>query len=137
MTPLLIHLRLSYLIAHAAHHAVTGTAFFADHERLGKHYEAYETAYDTLIERAIGTVGLGITEATLNLQAASKAKQLSDPVNLTNPADAFRLLLKLETELQSLLKTQNDTASLGTQNLLAQFADDSEARCYQLKQRLG
>ena len=116
-------------LAHNAHNQCKGATFFADHAHLGELYEAYESAYDSLAERTIG-LGQDFDPVAIALKAA----QFTDPFKDTDTA--FKMLVEAEDGLREFIVEANKDASLGTQNLLAQFADDSEARTYKLNQRL-
>ena len=111
------------LYAHRAHHLTKGSTFFSDHETLGAFYSAYDSAYDSIAERI---VGLG---QPVDLSAVAKDAAARSAISVANP---FATLLSLEKELCTALTLK---ASIGTMNLLAQLADDSEVRQYKLKQR--
>lgn len=135
MIPVILHLRTAYLLAHEFHHNTTGCTFKSDHAQFEEHYEAYSEAYDTLVERAIG-LGLGVNEAVVNKSAAlaAAATRRGRP---GNPDDMFKIVLSLENELLDKIKECYAAASIGTQNTLAQLADDSERRICKLKGRIG
>lgn len=131
--PLPVAFRAAQLYAHNAHNLATGCNFFSDHEFLGELYAAYESAYDSLIERMIG-LGQDIKPCDIALKAADFADKIT-----AKPGDndhAFSQLMLLEREIIAGCESMSKSASLGTQNLLAQFADDSEARQYKIGRRL-
>lgn len=125
--------RAAQLYAHYAHNTVKGPTFFADHEFLGELYPVYEAAYDSIIEREIGSgENISIPEITKNAcnLFATVAKD----------ADAqtfFKRLLATEKHICSQIAKDMKGKSDGTQNLLQGLADDSEKRQYALKQRIG
>lgn len=122
-------LRYMQFYAHMAHNIIGGEYFFGDHEFFGSLYEDYEKAYDSVIERMIGlgeSIDLAKTQkaATQGLKAPKTCKE------------ALEEILSCEEDLCKALEGLAKDASLGTNNLLAALADESEARQYRLKQRL-
>lgn len=133
METIITQFRALQMFAHRAHNKVKGATFGEDHEFFGELYPAYETAYDSLVERTIGL------EKPVNITKINKAAaQMSDvaPAS-TDRTNFLKIILAGEKDLCSMIAKENDKASLGTQNLLQQLCDDSEARQYQIKQRLG
>lgn len=119
--------------AHRAHNLASGPTFFADHDYLGSLYEAYESAYDTLIERMVG-LGEEPQIITITRNATASFERLARAETKTDAFFAKLLQLEngLRTEIADLMaKTPSD----GVQNLLQGMADESEARTYKLKQR--
>ena len=133
METIITQFRALQFLAHRAHNKVKGPTFGEDHEFFGELYPAYETAYDSLVERMIGL------EKALNIDKVNKAAAEMSSVapNLTDRTSFLKILLKGEEDLCAMIAKENPKATLGTQNLLQQFCDDSEARQYQIKQRLG
>jgi DNA-binding ferritin-like protein len=126
MENLITQFRALQFLAHRVHNKVKGSTFGEDHEFFGELYPAYETAYDSLVERMIGL------EKPLNINKVNKAA-----AEMSSVAPNFlKILLKGEEDLCSMIAKENPKATLGTQNLLQQLCDDSEARQYQIKQRL-
>lgn len=134
LTQLAALFRFLQLYAHAAHNLARGEAFFADHSFLGELYGTYEDIYDSLVERLIG---LGqnpsisdITEAAAQMFAAAGVP--------SDQQTAFVVLDSNEDKIQKMVELAfaDRSISQGTLNLLAQIADDSEHRCYKMKQRL-
>ena len=123
--------RALQLYTQAAHNKVSTCAFFADHAFLGEVYEAMESAYDSLVERAIG-LGEKLDLLAMNVDAAKAIEDLK----LEKPEVIWSQLLENENSLLEHLEEASTKASIGTQNLLAQLADDSEARIYKIKQRI-
>ena len=128
LSPLITLFLAAKLYANAAHHRATGPTFFEDHEWLGEAYAAYDAAFDGLAERAIG-LGEQVDHVAIYREAVA--------LQSSNYDAAFASLLKLETMIQDAISTASQGASIGTQNLLAQLADDSEARVYKLRQKLA
>ena len=127
-------LRALQFLAHRAHNVVKGATFFEDHEFLGELYPAYEKAYDDLVERIIGTNAENLSICKVN-KAAAEMSSVSP--NETSPEVFFRIILKGEKDLCAMIEESIKDQTQGTQNLLAQIADDSEKRIYSLKQRLA
>lgn len=134
MDSIVAQLRALQFLAHRAHNIVRGPTFFEDHEFLGELYAAYEKAYDDLVERIIGTNAEILSICKVN-KAAAEMSSVSP--NETNPEAFFRIILKGEKDLCAMIEESIKEQTHGTQNLLAQIADDSEKRIYSLKQRLA
>ena len=134
MDSIVTQLRALQFLAHRAHNVVKGPTFFEDHEFLGELYPAYETAYDDLVERIIGTNAEGLSICKVN-KAAAEMSSVS-PTE-TKPDAFFRIILKGEKDLCAMIEKSIKEQTQGTQNLLAQIADNSESRIYSLKQRLA
>lgn len=130
MQTIAIQLKAMQFVAHNAHQLAKGQTFLQDHEYLGELYPVYEAAYDAIIERSLG-LGKPLDPAQITLKSA----QYVDPNKDTN--EAFKALLNAEEGLREFIKEESDGQSIGTQNLLAQLADDSEARTYKIQQRLA
>jgi DNA-binding ferritin-like protein len=134
MDSLITQLRALQFLAHRAHNVIKGPTFFEDHEFLGELYPAYEAAYDSAVERVIGLGTEKLNLSKINIAAS----QMSDILpNETKPEPFLRAILKGEKDLCKMIDEAVEKASQGTQNLLQGFADQSEARQYQLKQRLS
>jgi len=134
MDSLITQLRALQFLAHRAHNVIKGPTFFEDHEFLGELYPAYEAAYDSAVERVIGLGTEKLNLSKINVAAS----QMSDILpNETKPEPFLRAILKGEKDLCGMIDEAVEKASQGTQNLLQGFADQSEARQYQLKQRLS
>jgi DNA-binding ferritin-like protein len=127
-------LRAAQLYAHAAHNGAKGPTFFADHEFLGELYPAYEAAYDKVIERSIG-LGEPVDLAAIGRNAAIDAARYSDPMTFST-AQSLQVLMDYERKICAEVDRIFDETSTGTQNRIAQIADDSEDRQYQIGQRL-
>jgi DNA-binding ferritin-like protein len=133
MKQLATRYRTGQLLAQEFHHNTQGDTFYQDHAAFESHYEAYADAYDALIERMKGT-GVEFNESRIGLSAATacvSAKRGKTPNNL------FQSLLDHEQALLAEIAKCSPTLSIGSQNLVAQLADDAEVRIYKLRQRLG
>ncbi len=122
------------LYAHRAHHLVSGPTFFADHEFLGDLYDAYDAAYDDLVEQMIGLGEkpdiIAITGSAYNAFAKAKLD--------TKPEQFFKTLLNMERQIQASIKRLVPGATDGTANLLQGLAQDSEKRAnYKMQQRVS
>jgi DNA-binding ferritin-like protein len=132
MKNLAVLFRASQLIVHRFHNITKGPSFFSDHEFFGDLYPLYEKAYDQIVERMMG-LDQKPDLNTITSEACKTAVAFTD-----SSADAmFRQLLKIEKTIQENLTKEIPKATQGTANLLAQLADESEARLYQVKQRLA
>lgn len=126
--------RAAQFYAHNAHNFAHGSTFYQDHEELGGLYGTYETAYDGLVERMIGT-GESFDINTVLTNAAAEAVKLPDPAAFSMNV-IFGAILEIEKKFRAEIDVIYDSASTGTQNMLAQLADDSEVRSYKLQRRI-
>ena len=121
-------LRTLQIFTHNAHNIASGSTFLADHEYLGELYPAYEAAYDSVIERLIG-LGEEVDIIAIGIEAIKA-------VAACPTTDAcFESILEQEEALRAAIDECIQGCSTGTQNLLAQIADDSEQRSYRIRQR--
>jgi len=134
MDHIALQLRAMQFLAHRAHNDVNGPTFFADHEFLGELYPAYESAYDSVVERIIGLSREKIDIAQMNVDAA---KMACVKPNETGCEAMIKVLLKAEQDLCLLVAKNMEDATDGTQNLIQGIADQSEARQYRMKKRLA
>ena len=123
--------RAAQLYAHNAHNVTSGPTFASDHAQFADLYEAYEAAYDALIERSIGLDNESLDLVKIQRDAAEALEKPAAPDRM------FAVLLSTERDILKFIEAANKKASLGTQNLLQQFADDAEARIYKLRQRVA
>lgn len=122
------------MVAHAYHHQTKGEAFFADHAFFGGLYEVYDKAFDDLAERVIG-LGEADNSVDILAEACEDFQECVDENYFTG--NLFAHVLDIEMAFQHTISALNSYQSLGTQNLLAQLADDSEQRCYKISQRIA
>jgi DNA-binding ferritin-like protein len=125
-------LRAMQLFAHAAHNMASGPTFFADHAHLGGLYEAYEEAYDGVVERMIG-LGEKPDLCDINKKAAELAGKCGD---CCPQQKAFETLVEMEAEMREKCREDQKGQSIGTVNFLQGLADASEQRSYLLGQRV-
>lgn len=132
----LVALQLSILgtFARRAHHDTQGPTFFEDHETFGDLYQAYDAAYDSVVERIIG-LGNNIDLSKLAIDAATKA---AFHPNEHSPEKLFADLLSGEKNLCAVCTADmmKPGTTEGTKNLLAQLCDDSEKRQFLVQKRI-
>ena len=122
-------LRTLQIFAHNSHNEASGLTFLADHEYMGELYAAYESAYDSVIERLIG-LGEEVDIVAIGMDAIKA-------VAACPSTDAcFESLLEQEGELRKAIAECIGEYSIGSQNLMAQLADDSEQRSFIIGQRV-
>jgi DNA-binding ferritin-like protein len=127
-------LRTLQLFAHNCHNLVKGPMFFADHEFLGELYPVYEKSYDSIVERALG---LGLEPDLVDLTVdAAQMLPIFNPMKENR--ECFEAILKLEISLCRQIETYlaSTKVSEGTKQLLGTICDESEARMYQIRQRI-
>lgn len=134
MNKLAIAFRAAQLYTHSAHLLANGPTSHQDHLLFGDFYGAYEKAFDTVLERAIGLgedVDLqGITLAAGRLAAEHSFSKFSNETGFET-VESFEQ--QIRKEIASLVPDYDD----GTQNLLQGLADESLGRSYHIKQRLA
>lgn len=127
--------RAANLYAHSAHNQIRGATFFSDHEFLEELYGDYTAAYDKTVEQMIG-LQMSPNVVTITRCACDTMAALPDPAAFSSDV-IFATLLKLEVEIQAEIATLYESADIGTENILAQFAEDSQHRGnYKIGQRL-
>lgn len=130
MIKIIILLRAMQFFAHNAHNLAKGKTFFQDHEFLGGLYPTYEKAYDAVVERAMG-LDMQVDLKSVTKIAADISSSASDAMPFTSILEMEQTLCNgVEEVLQEQLHTE------GTKQLLGTLCDESEARQYQLKQRI-
>ena len=123
------------LYYHHLHNIAHGLPFEGDHEMMSRFYTQLEGSYDSLIERYMGLGADGGKECLIHI--LSGVVSVISQIPEGNDMDVhFRHALELESGIQSMLEAEAESSSLGTENLLAQLADESESRVYKLNQRL-
>ena len=131
-----MQLRSMQVYYHNCHNLTKGQSFFGDHVSFNEFYSAVEEQYDSVAERAIGLYNEPL-DLSILLPAISKNLEMVLGDYKTSD-DMHKGGLELEKELMKIceLVEENPMATLGTKNLTAGIADDSEIRSYKLNQRL-
>lgn len=125
--------REAQLYAHMAHNMASGPTFFQDHAFFGELYDAYESAYDSIVERMIG-LNVEADMASLLVEINQKAAKDAPPAH-SNDA-CFLYLLAIESDICKQIAKEVPSSTDGTQNLLQGLADESEKRKFLMGQRL-
>jgi DNA-binding ferritin-like protein len=133
MKNLAITFRSAQLIAQNFHNMVSGPSFFSDHKFLGGIYENYAESYDATVERMIGT-GKAPDLVEINKRAAEIASGVNPSITAL---EMFSKISEIEKAIRSEVRLTFVSETTGTQNMLQQFSDDSEARSYKINQRIG
>lgn len=127
--------RAANLYAHSAHNQVRGSTFFSDHDFLGSLYSEYTEAYDKTVEQMIG-LQMSPNVANITSCACDMATAMPDPAAFSCEV-VFAALLKMEADIQTEIANLYESADIGTQNILAQFFEDSQHRGnYKIGQRI-
>jgi len=135
MTDCLAMLRMMNLYYHHLHNIAHGPCFAADHALMADFYAQAEVSYDMLIERYIG-LGNDCDKDHLLEIITEAHKVLESMPDVSDMETHFHHAINLESLLRAELESAAEGASKGTQNLLEQLMDESEARAYKLKQRV-
>ncbi len=114
MLKLISLLRAAQLYIHHAHLMCKGALFSQDHTHLADLYSAYEDGFDRVSERLIGL-----------------EKESEIPLNVVM---ALMFEMKIQEECKKICKMEG--TSEGTKQLIGEEANQSEARCYKIKQRI-
>lgn len=127
------------LFAHAAHNLVNGPSFAPDHEFFGGAYAQHETDFDNVVERIIGLYGeQHIDFAAVTMDAAKALASMKLGGKIANE-QFFQQQLAHEQQLGAMIDELCSVkgVSEGVKQLLGTIADNSEMRCYKIKQRLS
>lgn len=133
MENLAILFKILNLYAHAGHNLVSKAVFMPDHEMLADLYAAYDSEYDAIIERMMG-LDQPVDITGINVKACQVFATL--PLTLSENGQFFQKIVELEKALQDAINKIYPAASIGTQQLIGEQANQSEMRLYKLKQRL-
>lgn len=133
LRPIAVLLRAGQLFAHQAHHLVSGPSFFGDHGFFGDVYEAFEGAYDDVIEYSLAS-GDEVDLPAIGVDAADLASGIAES---DDTDDLFAGQLSIEEKLQKLITKHVSAMDDAGQNLLQGLAQDSKKRIYKIQRRLG
>lgn len=134
MKDLAIWFKFLNFYAHNAHFKCGRNSFFSDHSYLGDLYAEYEESYDSVIERMIG---LKLNPNNFEIvAAASDLFQQFKQENVVKNSTYFVNIYGFEKKLCAIIDEVNKTATLGSQNMIQGFADESESRQYKIGQRI-
>ena len=126
-------IRFMQFFGHNCHNLIKGETFFIDHPELASLYETYEAIYDSIVERAIG-----INEEIDLLEVQQEAVQTLSKAKIPDDfTSAFKSLLTYEKYICKQVEEILEGYSEGTRQFLGNIADQSEARQFKLKQRIG
>lgn len=136
MRAILVHLRAMQLFYHNAHNLAKGQMFFADHEQFADFYAAIEKDYDSVVERALPSMGDQILDMKQLLNDIYKIIKDSPSFNASSNSVFFNYAMQMEKELIKLCEKEIPGKSQGTVQLLGNICDFSEARQYLISRRL-
>lgn len=134
---LAIALRALQLYGQHAHNNCRGKSFLPDHEMFASSYEAAAAAYDSVVERIIGSTGKSVDTLTLSTEAIKLTTSCSREAGECN-VEFFKGVLRLEITICAYVDKLCISEQLpeGTKQLIGDIADKSMSRQYKLKQRL-
>lgn len=127
------NVRFMQLFGHHCHNTIKGETFFVDHPELASFYGTYEDIYDAIVERAIG-IDEEIDLIEIQKEAVSTLIKANIPDDFTG---AFKALLSYENYICKEIEKILEGYSEGTRQFLGNICDQSEARQFKLKQRIG
>lgn len=124
-------LRAGQVYAHHAHNVCHGPQFFQDHEFFGEVYAKYESDYDSVIERYIGTTGYRLNTIELLGSALELVNDLGD--------DYFHGIAIIDKSICSICQSICDEGKVseGTKQLIGEICNQAEMRKYKIIQRQG
>lgn len=125
--------RHAQLYAHMAHNLAKGSTFFEDHEFFGEAYSAYESAYDSVVERMIGQAP---ADDFSNVLVEINKDAVKELYPAKENESCFGHLLTVEVLICEEIEKLVPASSQGTQNLLQGLCDEGEVRQYKIQQRL-
>jgi len=125
------------LYYHHVHHYLSGPAFFADQmEHAAESYAAVEVQFDEVMERIIGTHGCKTLELTDMIPRIAKYLKGIPGVE-SGSLQFWEHSLKMELGLQKMTEELCKDSDEADKQLFSTIGEDSKARTYQLKRRLG
>ena len=130
MFELLCLFRALNLHAHHMHNITKGDEFFQDHAFFAELYEFADDAYDSVIERLIGTKSDEVDLCSILGQSHDILMSVGDEY-LKNSLIMVEEGAKLIDQM-----AKDDTLSSGTQNMLQGLSDQMEVFIYKLKRRM-
>lgn len=130
-------LRALQIYGQHAHNNCSGKSFLSDHEMFASSYEAAADAYDSVVERIIGSTGKPVDTLAITSEAAKLCGQCSKEAGDCN-VEFLRGVLRLELAICVCVDKICAAEKLpeGTKQLIGDIADKSMSRQYKLKQRL-
>lgn len=134
----IILLRTLNLVYHHMHNIANGCSFAGDHDMLADMYEALDGEYDMLVERHIGLGNELSRDMAVEIlkESAEFMQNMPDSMGSANMNEFFQYALDMEGMLRSQLESAMAGSSKGTENLLQDLCDKSEAREYKLRRRI-
>src|SRR5574343_47939 len=137
MKELLAHLRAMQLYAQNAHHLVKGSSFHSDHAFFGDVYESVAGDFDDLSERIVGLYGEEPIALIPMLQSVQIKLQQAPSIGVADNKVFYEFQLALENKLCELVSVICKSGPThGTEQLITEMCNKSEARKYRIKQRL-
>ena len=132
------HYRALYLYSVQAHQLASKIVFHQDHAFFNEVYDKAEGFYDNVIERHIGLNGdEQIDLMLINQKATEILAQLKTRGVSENKEFYIEILKQLQATLPLVDKACKDpSTSVGTQNMLAQHADEIEVLVYKISRRI-
>lgn len=130
-------LRALQLYGQHAHNNCVGKSFLSDHKMFASSYEEAADAYDSVVERIIGSTGKPVDTLALSFEAIKVTVPCSKEAGECN-SEFLKGVLKLEVAICSYIDEVCKSEKLpeGTKQLIGDIADKSMSRQYKLKQRL-
>ena len=131
MIDLAILFRTLNLYIHHAHNLARGTAFHEDHAFFAGLYEFADDAYDSLIERQIGTVSDDVDLCEIVKESYSLLENMDNRY--------YENALVLLQEGVNMIDEMSKGAKLssGTVNMLQGLSDQMEVLIYKIKRKLA
>lgn len=131
MIELAILFRTLNLFTHHAHNLTKGNTFHEDHAFFAGLYEFADDAYDSLIERQIGTVSDKIDLCEIIKESYALLENMD--------GNYYRNSLVILTEGVNIIDEMSKSAKLssGTVNMLQGLSDQMEVLIYKIKRKLA
>lgn len=137
MKELLYLLRGMSIYAQSAHHLVKGTPFHSDHAFFGDVYGALVDAYDGVAERIVGLYGEEPLKLDMVMSMAMSKIADAPSIGVMDNKVFYEYQERLESRMRDLIaKIIATGVSPGVEQLIGEFANQSEIRSYKIKQRM-
>lgn len=127
-------LQAAKLQSHSFHHNCSRVAFFQDHAEFAALYEAYDTHFDSIVERCIGMHGDPIQLPVILQQVVAELSNIPQQPDNTS---MYKVVLQLDMKIQALSEQICKLPDIreAEKQLLGELSNQCAIRQYKIKQR--
>lgn len=126
------------LVAHQAHHLVSGPSFVGDHKLFEQIYKELDEEYDTVAERVVSHFSPDhLNLAHILMGVTQVLEQLPSLNDMKDNTPMFQLMDHMEKTLcMYCAEASQSGLTLGSANMLSNICDRSEIRQYKILGRI-